>query len=68
MCPSSSHSTKSAILEKHAVKKFAEDGVSYSINTDDPGVIFCTITDEYDLAEQKIGLTKEQLEQSVGIR
>ena len=68
MCPSSSHSTKSAILEEHAVKRFAEDGVSFSINTDDPGVIFCSITDEFDLAEQKIGLTKEQLEQSVGIR
>ena len=65
MCPSSSDSTKSAILEDHAVKRFAEDGVSFSINTDDPGVIFCTITDEFDIAEQRIGLTKEQLMESV---
>ena len=65
VCPSSSDSTKSAVLETHAVKRFAEDGVSFSINTDDPGVIFCSITDEFDLAEQKIGLTQEQLMQSV---
>ena len=68
MCPSSSDSTKSTTFEKHAVKRFAEDGVSFSINTDDPGVIFCTITDEFDIAEKKIGLTKEQLMQSVGTR
>ncbi len=68
MCPSSSISTKSANFEAHAVKKFAEDGISFSINTDDPGVIFCSITDEFDIAEQKIGLTKEQLIQSVGIK
>ena len=68
MCPSSSISTKSTVFEEHAVKKFAEDGVSFSINTDDPGVIFCSITDEFDIAERKIGLTKEQLIQSVGMK
>ena len=50
------------------MKKFAEDGVSFSINTDDPGVIFCSMINEFDIAEQKIGLTKEQLIQSVGMK
>lgn len=66
VCPLSSESTKSATFNDHAVQKFAEDGVSFSINTDDPGVILCNLTDEFDVAEQKIGLTKKQLMQSVG--
>ena len=65
MCPSSSESTKSATFDDHAVQRFAEDGVSFSINTDDPGVILCTLTDEFDIAEQNIGLNKDQLKQSV---
>lgn len=65
VCPTSSVYTNSARHEDHAVQRFAADGVSFSLNTDDPGVIECDLTGEFDVAEKKIGLTKEQLMQSV---
>lgn len=44
--------------------RFAEDGTSFSLSTDDPGVMQCNIADEYILAE-KMGLKEKQLIQSV---
>ena len=40
------------------------EGQSFSLSTDDPGVMQCCISDEYILAE-KMGLNEEQLIQSV---
>lgn len=46
--------------------RFADDikGVSFSLSTDDPGVMQCSITDEYILAKQ-MGLNEDQLIRSV---
>ena len=45
--------------------RFAADGVSFSLNSDDPGVIECDLTGEYDLADTRLGLSTQQLMQSV---
>ena len=66
-CPTSSVYTNSSTLEEHAIQVFAEDGVSFSLNTDDPGVINCSLTGEYDVAEEKIGLSQHQIMRSVSI-
>ena len=65
VCPSSSVYTNSATFDKHPVKRFAADGVSFSLNSDDPSVIECDLTGEYDLAATQLGLTTQQLVQSV---
>ena len=46
---------------------FAKDGVSFSLNTDDPGVIDCELTGEYQVAEERIGLTQHQIMRSVSL-
>ena len=45
--------------------RFAADKVSFSLNTDDPGVMLCDLNGEYLVAERDIGLTEEQIKQSV---
>lgn len=64
-CPTSSIFTNSSTFEDHAMKAFARDDVSFSLNTDDPGVIDTDLTKEYHVAEEKIGLTQHQLMRSV---
>lgn len=64
-CPTSSVFTSSNKFEDHAMQKFAEDGVSFSVNTDDPGIIGCDLTGEYDMTETEIGLTQHQIMRSV---
>ena len=66
MCPTSSCFIKAATLDNHVVKRFAADKVSFSLNTDDPGVMLCDLNGEYLVAERDIGLTEEQIKQSVG--
>ena len=65
VCPLSSKATNSSTFESHAVTRFARDGVSFSINTDDPGVILSTINDDFRVANEELGLTMDQLKQSV---
>ena len=45
--------------------RFAADGASFSLNSDDPSVIECDLTGEYDLAATQLGLSTQQLVQSV---
>ena len=47
------------------VYRFADDDVSYSINTDDPLCFENTVMTEYQLAYKDIGLSKLQLWKSV---
>ena len=46
--------------------RFAADGVSFSLNSDDPGIMLIDLTNEYEVAERDLGLTQEQIIQSVG--
>lgn len=64
-CPTSSVYTKSDQLEYHSIQQFCKDGVDFSLNTDDPGIINCTLTGECDVAEKRIGLTQHQIMRSV---
>ena len=51
-------------LRLHPTPRFAEDGVSFSISTDDPTVTQTTLTQEYAML-QAWGLTEAQLTRAV---
>ena len=57
--------TSSTAHDNHASVQLAKDGVSFSLSTDDPGVMLCDLNGEYVVAEENIGLTYEQLKLSV---
>lgn len=63
-CPTSSIFTASCSEECHAILSFVKENVSFSLSTDDPGVIQCNILDEYTFATC-IGLSEEVLIESV---
>lgn len=62
VCPASSFKTKAykGEIKDHPVKRFADDDVNFSINTDDPSVFITDLKNEYSLV-QEAGLTKEQI-------
>ncbi len=45
----------------HPLRFFMEQGIPATINTDDPGVSDITLLHEYQVAEQKAGLTPEMI-------
>ena len=57
--------TSSTAHDNHASVQLAKDGVSFSLSTDDPGVMLCDLNGEYVVAEENIGLTYDQLKLSV---
>ena len=67
ICPTSSVYTSSTAHDNHASVRLAKDGVSFSLSTDDPGVMLCDLNGEYVVAEENIGLTYEQLKLSVSV-
>ena len=64
-CPTSSVFTNCQTLDSHAIKRWALDGISFSLNTDDPGVIGNDLITEYNVASQQLGLDRTQIVQSV---
>uniref|UniRef100_A0A0N5D5N4 Adenosine deaminase n=1 Tax=Thelazia callipaeda TaxID=103827 RepID=A0A0N5D5N4_THECL len=62
-CPQSSIMTGSVPLLwcQHPVKRFAEDGINFSLSTDDPTCFDNNLLSEYQLAHEEIGLTIQQL-------
>ena len=50
----------------HPLKTFLEHGIPATINTDDPGISAIDINYEYDMAVEKVGLSKEQARQAQG--
>ncbi len=65
VCPTSSVFTSSTKHDNHSSMRLAKDKVSFSLSTDDPGVMMCDLNGEYVVAERDIGLSYEQLKQSV---
>jgi adenosine deaminase len=62
VCPSTSLMTRSQLSpEHHAVRRFDADRVSYSMNTDDPGVAQITMSHEHLLAINQLGLDSSSL-------
>ena len=48
----------------HPLKNFLEHGIPATINTDDPGISAIDINYEYDMAVEKVGLSREQARQA----
>lgn len=69
-CPTSSLLTGAVSLDEregsipHAVVRFARDGASFSISTDDPTVTDTKLSNEYSLVT-KWGVTISQIQESV---
>ncbi|XP_031556443.1 adenosine deaminase-like [Actinia tenebrosa] len=63
VCPTSSLLTGAVkpCFAKHPVRKFAEDGINYSINSDDPLVCDTNEQNEYRVAYNKIELNAAEL-------
>jgi adenosine deaminase/aminodeoxyfutalosine deaminase len=50
-----------ASLQEHPVKKFFENGLMITLNTDDPAMFQTSLTREYELAQEEFGFTNEHL-------
>lgn len=68
-CPYSSIMTGAVPLNwpDHPIKRWAKDGVSFSINTDDPTCFDNTILTDMRLARDEIGLNSLELWKTVRI-
>ena len=47
--------------------RFHDDEMSFSINSDDPGIMRKTLVDDYVMAHKEIGLSYEAIKKSVCI-
>ncbi len=66
VCPTSNVQTgASRSLREHQLKQLYEAGVKVTINTDDPRVSRTTLTNEYCLAVEQIGLSLETVKQLI---
>ena len=66
MCLSSNvHTHAVDSLERHPFRRYLEQGVRVSLNTDGRLMDGVTLSDEYHLAHAVLGLTPEQLKQTV---
>jgi len=64
-CPTSNlHISAVANYAEHPIKRLADQGVKFCLNTDDPGISAIDIAHEYDVAAPAVGLTAEQIRQS----
>ena len=62
ICPTSNlHTGAVSSLASHPLKRFYDQGIPVSLNTDDPIVSNITLTDEYVNAITKMGVTEEDL-------
>ena len=46
-------------LTDHPLKKMIDAGLNVTINTDDPGISQITLSNEYKVAEESLGLSRE---------
>ena len=64
-CPTSNlHISAVESYAKHPIKKLADAGVKFCLNTDDPGISAIDLAHEYHIAAPATGLTAEQIRQS----
>ena len=64
-CPTSNlHISAVENYASHPIKRLAEQGVKFCLNTDDPGISAIDIAHEYNIAAPAAGLTQEQILQS----
>ncbi len=61
-CPTSNFQTATVTdLSRHPMKRFLENGILVTLNTDDPGVSAITLAHEYEVAFNQVGLSRAQL-------
>ncbi len=61
-CPTSNlHISAVRDYASHPIKRLADQGVSFCLNTDDPGISAIDITHEYETAAPATGLTAAQI-------
>jgi adenosine deaminase/aminodeoxyfutalosine deaminase len=48
-------------LKDHPVRRLYEAGIPITLNTDDPGIFGCTLTEEFRLAAREFGFSREDL-------
>jgi aminodeoxyfutalosine deaminase len=48
-------------IEEHPVRRLYDAGVPIILNSDDPGMFGCTLTDEYRLAASRFGFSEAEL-------
>jgi adenosine deaminase len=64
-CPTSNlHTSTVENYAAHPIRRLAERGVRFCLNTDDPGISAIDISHEYFIAAPAVGLTREQIHQS----
>jgi adenosine deaminase len=71
MCPTSNLQTGAVKeLSNHPLRDFHRQGVTTTINTDDPSVSDIILTDEYQVAIQDIGISMSELKEIIlnGVR
>jgi adenosine deaminase len=63
MCPTSNLKTGSiSRIEEHPIRKAKELGLSFSVNTDDPGAFECSMESEYALLVNVLGFSESDLQ------
>eukprot|EP00913_Durusdinium_trenchii_P008745 g8212.t1 len=71
LCPTSSVSTEAIVLEKkdsgpswatHPIRRFVAERTSCSINSDDPAIFRCSLTDELNICVKEMGMSCEDLQ------
>ena len=66
MCPTSNlHTGAVATLSEHPLRHYLEQDVCVTINTDDPGISNVSLTDEYMLAVQHMGIDLQMIHQTI---
>ncbi|MGB5845338.1 MAG: hypothetical protein WBG94_12900, partial [Anaerolineales bacterium] len=54
-----------ADLDQHPIQKMIDSGLDVTINTDDPGISQITLSDEYSLLCERIGMSQVTLQERV---
>jgi adenosine deaminase len=63
MCPTSNLKTGSVSrIEEHPVGRARELGLSFSVNTDDPGIFECSMESEFDLLARVFGFEESDFQ------
>lgn len=66
LCPTSNLITQAILhMKDHPLKKLMSAGVSVTINSDDPTLFDTTLTHEYEICIQKLGLTLYDIKSSI---
>lgn len=61
LCPYSNYLTNAITsLDQHPFKKLMDDGVSVSINSDDPGIFGSSLTQEYEILQKYFNFSENE--------